>query len=67
MKVKHTLLLLLLFALLPTFANTNNTDGIDSDFLDFLAEMEEVTGEGFENWLETDTEDENSTTRKSDE
>jgi len=56
MKAKPVLLLLIMFVLLATKANANkNQEEIDSDFLEFLADMEEVTGDGFENWLETDT------------
>jgi len=57
MKAKPALLLLMIFLLLAVKANTNqDQQEIDSDFLEFLADMEEVTGDGFENWLEAETE-----------
>ncbi len=51
--------------MLSPIANANE-DQIDPDFLDFLIEMEEVTGDGFETWLETDTQDEYENDKKSD-
>lgn len=55
MKVRPTLLLLLILTLMTSKANADeNQEEISSDFLEFLADMEEVTGDGFENWLETD-------------
>ena len=61
MKAKPTLLLLMLLMLVTAklHADTNtkeNQEEISSDFLEFIAEMEEVTGNGFENWLEDDNE-----------
>jgi len=38
-----------------------NDDEIDADFLEFLADMEEATGSGFEAWLNDDSEDQFST------
>ena len=34
-----------------------NDEEIDAEFLEFLADMEEVTGSGFDRWLEDDSED----------
>ena len=36
-----------------------NEEEIDDGFLEFLAEMEEVTGSGFDRWLEDESEDMN--------
>ena len=55
MKAKPTLLLLMMLMLLASKSSANqHQEEIDSDFLEFLADMEEVTGDGFENWLDTD-------------
>lgn len=34
-----------------------NDDEVDADFLEFLADMEEATGSGFDAWLNADDED----------
>jgi len=40
-----------------------NEDEIDADFLEFLADMEEITGSGFDAWLEdTAIDDESNNT-----
>ena len=39
--------------------STANDDEIDADFLEFLAEMEEATGSGFDSWLNDDDIDKN--------
>lgn len=57
MKVKLTLFLSSLFVLVASVANSDQEE-IEPDFLNFLIEMEEATGNGFETWLETDTKDE---------
>lgn len=46
-------LLLISLILLTVILNTANAneDEVDADFLEFLAEMEEVTGAGFDAWL----------------
>ena len=62
MKVKKPLLLLILFTCTTAIANQEQ---IGPDFLEFLAEMEEVTGDGFETWLETENQDENENNLKS--
>ena len=36
-----------------------NDEEIDAEFLEFLADMEEVTRSGFDRWLEDDSEDMN--------
>lgn len=36
-------------------ANTIEEDEVDADFLEFLAEVDEATGDGFEIWLKADT------------
>lgn len=64
MKVKKTLLLLVLVTCTTAIANANQ-EQVDPDFLDFLVEMEEVTGDGFETWLETENQDENENNLKS--
>ena len=54
MKVRPPLVLLLILTLMTSKANADDKqEEISSDFLEFLADMEEVTGDGFENWLET--------------
>lgn len=56
MKAKSTINLTLVFVsfilqtMLINIANAND-DEVDADFLEFLAEMEEVTGSGFDSWL----------------
>lgn len=50
-KAKHILWMLFL---LSFSANANQNESVDADFLEFLAEMEEVTGNGFNTWLESD-------------
>lgn len=55
MKAKSTLFILLMLSLISVEA-TANQEAISADFLEFLADMEEVTGDGFEDWLETDNE-----------
>ncbi len=36
-------------------AESKDSDSPDADFLEFLAEVEEATGEGFSAWLATDS------------
>ena len=64
MKAKRTLFLLVVLALMTSKVSANednqNQEEVSSDFLEFLADMEEVTGDGFENWLDSDTEDDTS-------
>ena len=54
-RITTSLLFLLLFLniLLLTVAqaDTSENQQPDADFLEFLAEMDEVTGDGFETWL----------------
>ena len=54
----HLLLTILINAAFINIAHANE-DEVDAEFLEFLAEMEEVTGSGFERWLEDDSEDMN--------
>lgn len=42
--------------MMTTQADSPNDDSLDAEFLEFLAEVEESTGEGFDLWLEFDTE-----------
>lgn len=44
-----------IFLITSVQANTNNEELPDADFLVFLAEVDEATGDGFDTWLETDT------------
>ena len=52
---RHLLLVLLINAAFINIAHAN--EEVDAEFLEFLAEMEEVTGSGFDRWLEDDSED----------
>ena len=63
MKAKPAILLFMVITMLSAKANANSNEGQDqsheqvsSDFLEFLADMTEVTGDGFENWLEAEAE-----------
>ena len=63
MKAKPAILLFMVMTMLSAKANANSNEGQDqsheqvsSDFLEFLADMTEVTGDGFENWLESEAE-----------
>jgi len=54
---KNAFKLILISLLIQTvLMNTSsaNDDEIDADFLEFLAEMEEATGSGFDSWLNDD-------------
>ena len=53
---KLILISLVLQTILINLAMAND-DEVDADFLEFLAEMEEATGSGFDAWLNTDDED----------
>ena len=48
------LLCLSLFVLTTARAEQVEELHPDADFLEFLAEVDEATGDGFESWLETD-------------
>lgn len=61
MKAKHTIFYFLCLALLSPLAKANqqqaqesssNAYSNDMEFFEFLADMEETTGTGFERWLE---------------
>jgi len=52
MKVNLKQLLLLTFILNAGVFNTVHAEEVDEEFLDFLADMEESTGTGFDQWLE---------------
>ena len=55
---RHALLAILLNIAIMNIAQANDEE-IDAEFLEFLADMEEVTGSGFDRWLEDDSEDMN--------
>ena len=55
---RNVLLSLLINVAFITIAHANEKK-VDAEFLEFLAEMEEVTGSGFDRWLEDDSEDAN--------
>ncbi len=42
--------------MMTALADSSNDDSLDAEFLEFLADVEESTGEGFYLWLEFDTE-----------
>jgi len=71
MKAKKTNILTLIvisiiLQMMVCNAANANDDEIDADFLEFLADMEEVTGSGFDAWLEdTAIDDESSNTNDS--
>ncbi len=65
MKAKPAILLFMAITMLLAKANADNNieknqgqdqshEQVSSDFLEFLADMTEVTGDGFENWLEAE-------------
>ncbi len=63
MKAKHAIVIFMAITILLDKANADSNEGQDqnheqvsSDLLEFLADMEEVTGDGFENWLEAEPE-----------
>ncbi len=56
MKVK-SIVLILLFLMSPLTIATVVEDYLSVDFLEFLADMDEITGEGFDIWLEEMPED----------
>lgn len=60
----HTTQLLCFSILMMTTAQAENIDKThpDADFLEFLAEVDEATGVGFDSWLETDTAADTDTT-----
>ncbi len=60
---RHALLAILLNVAIMNIAQSNEEE-IDAEFLEFLAEMEEVTGSGFDRWLEVDSEDMNNMSTK---
>lgn len=53
MKIKTILIYLVLGSCFLTQA----AEEVSEDFLDFLIEVEESTGDGFTTWLEDDSED----------
>ena len=55
---RNVLLSLLINVAFITIAHANEEE-VDAEFLEFLAEIEEVTGSGFDRWLEDDSEDSN--------
>ena len=48
-------IILAFFLMSYTQANTIEDDEIDAEFLEFLAEVDEATGEGFDIWLQTES------------
>lgn len=59
MKAKPAILflILLLKVMATSSAKANETEEqVSSDFLEFLADMEEITGDGFESWLDSENE-----------
>ena len=58
MKVKIIMISLLLSCCFFTQA----TEEVSTDFLDFLIEVEDATGDGFVTWLESNDEDEATST-----
>ena len=64
MKVSHKHILFIGLLMNISFSNSclANTETIDADFLEFLVEMEEITGSGFNSWLEDTSEEANFTT-----
>lgn len=67
MKVNyHILLFVLLLLSSPAKSNTKQED-VNEDFLEFLAEMDEVTGDGFEQWINDESIDIKTNNEKQDE
>lgn len=50
----------------PAKSNTKQED-VNEDFLEFLAEMDEVTGDGFEQWINDESIDIKTNNEKQDE
>ena len=55
---RNVLLAIIISLAFITIAHANEEE-VDAEFMEFLAEMEEVTGSGFDRWLEDDSEDTN--------
>jgi len=55
MKARYILSLLLVSAFSNCHANQQEEE-LSIDFLEFLADMDEVTGDGFINWLKDESE-----------
>jgi len=53
-------IILAFFLMSYTQANTIEDDEIDAEFLEFLAEVDEATGDGFDTWLATTTKADNA-------
>jgi len=53
-KLNYPLALFLLLISQGVLATENDED-LSSDFLEFIADMDEITGDGFESWLESNT------------
>jgi len=50
--------IIILVPVLSQMARADQTqEDLSVDFLEFLADMNEVTGEGFDNWLDDNSED----------
>ena len=58
-KYKHHVLLAIIINVAFINIAHANEEEVDAEFMEFLAEMEEVTGSGFDRWLEDDSEDTN--------
>jgi hypothetical protein len=61
-----SLLFVLLLLSIPAKSDTKQDD-INEDFLEFLAEMEEATGDGFEQWIDDESIDIRTKNEKHDE
>lgn len=68
MKAKTKQLLLLMILLNAISITTTQADeDVDAEFLEFLADMEESTGSGFDQWLEDTSVDSTKTNTETDE
>jgi len=55
LKLSWYFLVLSILLVVTVKADQKDDELPSADFLDFLSEVEDATGDGFETWLETDT------------
>ncbi len=67
MKANYLSLLFVLLLLSTPAKSDTKQDDINEDFLEFLAEMEEATGDGFEQWIDDESIDIRTKNEKHDE
>lgn len=55
LKLSYYFLVLSIFFVVTVKADQQGDELPSADFLDFLSEVEDATGDGFETWLETES------------